>query len=130
MSGAKRIPLHRAMRTVITPEAVAIYKQMRRLHCSCGPYPPGQGPHRKQCDGCSRWWSLHSQLDEALGPRKPWLWPHVPCPTKYPDRDGVLRRRLPLDHQLEVARRLREAARAQRNAERAEQPQSAVSPTQ
>jgi hypothetical protein len=114
MSGTRRTPIARRQIAPIAPHAVELYLQMRQCRCSCGPYPPGQGPHRKQCPGCTEWWSLHSELDEALGPRKPWLWPHVPCPTRYPDWYGILRRRVPLDHELELARRLREAAKEMR----------------
>jgi hypothetical protein len=110
----KRTPLRRFTQTQISPEAIAIWKQMRRLKCSCGPYPPGKGSHREECDGCTRWWALHSALDQALGPTTPWLWPHVACPTKYPDCDGILRPHAPRDHQVETARRLREAAREMR----------------
>jgi hypothetical protein len=110
----RRRPIIRRQTAPISPRAVELYKAKRRIRCTCGPYPPGRGPHRKQCAGCFRWWELHSELDEALGPTKPWLWPYVPCPTKYPDHDGVLRRCPPRDHQVELARRISEAARALR----------------
>jgi hypothetical protein len=114
MSGTRRTPIARRQTAPISPQAAMIYRRMIRIRCTCGPYPPGRGRHRKQCDGCSRWWDLHSQLDAALGPRPPWIWPHLNPPTRYPDHDGVLRRCQPHDHQVELARRIREAARVLR----------------
>jgi hypothetical protein len=101
----------------ISPRAVELYQQMRRLRCTCPPPKPGRNVASlaDQCRGCSRWWSLHSELDQALGPTKPWLWPHLREPTRFCDHDGVLRPYPPLQHQAELAARLRAAAKAGRS---------------
>jgi hypothetical protein len=117
-----RTPLARQHTAPIPPAAVAIYQRMIRIHCLCGPPPAGRSAPSPQCAACEKWWDLHSQLDAALGPRKPWLWPHIAPPTRFRDHNGLLRRRQPLAHQAELADRLREAARILR----AERPIEAV----
>jgi hypothetical protein len=119
MPGPKRTPIARAARTVISPEAVAVYQQMRRLRCSCGPYPdPKKWTGRKQCAACERWWDLHSKLADLI-PHKPWMWPVICPPTKYPEYDfglqrftNELRPRQGNDRMRAMEKALREAARA------------------
>jgi hypothetical protein len=108
----KRVPIARRYTTPISAEAVELYQRMLRIRCACGPL------HRLECSGCNRWWDLHSELDKALGPTKPWIWPHLNPPTRYPDHDGVLRRYPPRDFQVELARRLREAAATAKTSEK------------
>jgi hypothetical protein len=86
---------------------------MRRLRCSCPP-PGREYWKRPMCASCEKWWNLHRELDRELAPRPPWIWPHLNPPTLYPNHDGVLVRRAPIDHQVETTRRLREVAKAMR----------------
>src|SRR6266700_2997995 len=44
MSGSKRTPITRTTLAGISPQAVAIYREMRKLKCSCGNPAGGRGP--------------------------------------------------------------------------------------
>jgi hypothetical protein len=110
-----RTPLARQQTAPLSPQAAALYLQMRQIRCTCPPPPPGSNaPPSPQCGPCEKWWSLHSQLDEALGKRPPWLWPHLPPPTLLRDRDGGLRPRPPAPHMVALESRLKAAAKAAR----------------
>jgi hypothetical protein len=119
----KRTAIARRYTASVSERAVELYLAMKRIRCGCEAPPPGRIAPSPQCAACERWWNLHSELDEALGPTKPWLWPHLPPPTRLLHSDGSIRPRQPLEHQRELAARLREAARAQRNAQGAAQPE-------
>jgi hypothetical protein len=116
MSGTRRIPINRRSVTAIAPRAVELYKAMRRIRCTCPLPKPGRNAPsmRDQCRGCSKWWSLHSELDAALGPTKPWLWPHLAEPTRVLHPDGSIRPQLPAQHMRETEQRLKAAARDMR----------------
>ncbi len=49
---------------------------MERIRCTCAPrdWAPDQYWKRQECNGCRRWWNLHSDLHDELG-LKPWQWP-------------------------------------------------------
>jgi hypothetical protein len=106
-----RTPLARQSTAPINPQAVELYLKMRRIRCSCPPPELGRSAPstRDQCGHCERWWSLHSALDEALGPAKPWLWPHLPPPTRILHADGSIRPRQPNQHMIELEQRLKAA---------------------
>jgi hypothetical protein len=127
MSGTRRTPVARRSITPITPRAVELYLKMRRLRCSCPP-PGREYWKRPTCASCEKWWNLHRELDRELAPRPPWIWPHLNPPTLYPNHDGVLVQRVPIDHQVETARRLREAAKAMRAIQRAREVTIDVNP--
>lgn len=81
MTGARRTPLTRPVQTPISARAVELYREMRKLRCSCPPYPdPTKWTGRKQCDACEQWWRLHGQLDAELRLRA-WEWPLLCPPT-------------------------------------------------
>jgi hypothetical protein len=84
MSGARRVPLTRPTQAQISARAVELYKQMRKLKCSCGQYPdPTKWTGRQMCEGCTRWWELHGELDSELK-SKAWQWPAICPPTLHP----------------------------------------------
>ena len=123
----KRTPIARQMATPqIKEQAVAIYERMRKLRCSCGPYPnPKQWWGREECSGCRRWWDLHNELAHHI-PHRPWEWPLAAPITKYPVYDHGLKRytteiRRPPARERERAleRALREATREMRATQRA-----------
>jgi hypothetical protein len=84
MSGTRRTPIARATRTQIPAKAIAIYERMRKLKCTCGPYPdPTKWWGRQQCRGCRAWWDLHNELAHLV-PHRAWEWPLVASIERYP----------------------------------------------
>jgi len=80
MTGTRRTPIGRHPGPKITPAAIRLFEAMRRVRCTCAPIDwNGKYWERQQCQGCKRWWSLHSDLCDALG-SKPWEWPRVEDP--------------------------------------------------
>jgi hypothetical protein len=116
MSGTKKRPLARIPAPSISPQVLEMFRRISRLRCTCEP-PPGGRTHvsvLKLCDACEAWWSGQSEIHDLLR-LKPWIWPCLPRISRYFDRErGQMRRYGALDHQRELAARLREAARAQR----------------
>jgi hypothetical protein len=51
--------------TTISPEAISIYRRMRRLEwrCEC----PDDGDLETMCVACTKWWELQRQLARCLG---------------------------------------------------------------
>jgi hypothetical protein len=76
MGTSKRTPIHRSLIMQITSRAVAIYEQMRRIHCTCLPreYSARYVP---PCASCDKWWDLHNELHRELK-LKVWHWPAIP----------------------------------------------------
>jgi hypothetical protein len=70
----KRIPIPRVAAPTITTKAIALFERMRRCKCTC---PPDARGH--ECPGCEKWWSLHSDLVDALG-TPVWQWPAIEDP--------------------------------------------------
>ena len=67
-----RTPINRPPRSQFTPEALAIFCQLRALPpCDCD-----------GCDRCNTRWDLYVRLHDALQ-LKPWQWPGVDDP-EYP----------------------------------------------
>jgi hypothetical protein len=90
MPGTRRTPIARRSVASITPQAVAIFREMSKCKCSCGNYPdPTIWTGRAQCSGCTTWWALHSELADHIK-HQVWEWPLIPCITRYPvfDRDA------------------------------------------
>ena len=71
----KRTPLVRLVRHEITDEAVRLFRAMERVECTCLPRD-WQGEYWKhvQCEGCVKWWQLHSKLHDELR-LPPHYWP-------------------------------------------------------
>jgi hypothetical protein len=103
MSGTKRIPIARIQAHRITPRAIAIYQQMRRIRCTCPSQPPGG------CSHYNRWFDLHNELHLEL--RLPvWQWPCIPSitgarPPAAEELEGELRQAAALQRRAARARR-------------------------
>lgn len=76
MVRTKRTPIARERKAQFTPEALAIFKEMRSLKCSSVPSDP-RAIKDTECVDCEEWYRLHSQLHRALQ-LPPWRWPAIP----------------------------------------------------
>jgi hypothetical protein len=87
----KRKPISRPPRMQITPLAIALFKQMARIACTCAPHDrSGTYVRYEMCAGCKTWWDLHRQLHHELQCR-PWQWPCIQSPTtECSDRPDLL----------------------------------------
>jgi hypothetical protein len=104
----------------ITPKAIALFRELDSLECTC-PEIDWDGEHwrHERCGGCQRRAEVHDQLINELGlaPTKPWeglqiMRPDAVCP--YPP-DHILAPRWEPDRQGQALYRLlRRAAREQR----------------
>ena len=87
-----RTPRHRPPQLHITPRALALFREMDAIECTCEPrdWHGAHGRHQR-CAGCARYEDIHHQLVTELGlwpPPKPWIevrlqHPDAVCP--YPD---------------------------------------------
>jgi len=133
----KRNPTARSVTLRITPLAVQLFNEMRRLDnlCTCPPIDwAGKYWVRHECPACERWWQVHSQLHDALG-AKPWHWPCIENPdtgNPYPSWTAGHRRWKPNLRGQAMWRALanasREAKRTRRAREAAAKVQRAASP--
>jgi hypothetical protein len=85
----KRTPLRRSgQQRRITPEAVALFKEMEALECTCPPRDwEGEYWKHEQCQGCDKWFDLHSRLHDEVGAQL-WEWPCIrnrDDPNPYPE---------------------------------------------
>jgi len=127
MPGPIRKPLAHPVRTQqITPRAIQLFDQIRRVRCSCPPIDwEGEYWKGRECPGCKRWWQLHNELHDELG-GKPWEWPAIedpetqnPYPAKYPAHWSWQADREAQARWLLLAAASREARRQERAARRA-----------
>jgi hypothetical protein len=133
----KRIPTGRSVTLQITPLAIQLFEEMRRLDnlCMCPSIDWG-GKYwvRNECAACERWWELHSQLHDELQ-CKPWHWPAIENPdveNPYPPGSAAHQRWKPNLRGQAMWRALaaasREAKRARRAREAAAKVQHAAAP--
>jgi hypothetical protein len=80
-----------------TPEAISLFRKMRRLEPLCQCVSPEQSPDL--CDACERWWALNAKLGAYFGlpaweiayaPDDPAYWPTVRVPQSALDRYRLL----------------------------------------
>ena len=58
----------------ISPEAVRIWRRMKKIRCRCGPHPnPTKWWEREECRECQRWWTLQCALHSELNRSSPML---------------------------------------------------------
>jgi hypothetical protein len=74
---AKRTPKKRPPRRPITPAAIAIFRRIQALECTCS-------PTGERCSGCEEYWQLHHRLHLELK-FKPWDRGVVPPEEDCPD---------------------------------------------
>ena len=83
--GTKRTPIGRPPRSSITPRAIALFEEMRRLEdrCSCEPIIWRDDGKRNYptCPSCERWWALNSELCDEMR-LQPWEFPAVTNPAE------------------------------------------------
>jgi len=65
MPGTRRTPIGRPPRPQYTPEAIEIFRKLRRART-----------------GSERWWQLHNALCDALPGLRPWDWRCVENPDE------------------------------------------------
>jgi hypothetical protein len=70
LSPVTRVPLYRTGEPRITPRAVEIFRQIRRLRCVAG------DARCDRCEACERWHDLHADLNREIG-ACPWHWPCI-----------------------------------------------------
>ena len=121
MTGTRRTPIARSRTSPITPVAVKLFDQMRQCRCTC---PPRDWHDPKtwirECEGCERWWELHSHLHTELH-CCPWEWPCIEHPSArspYPRGSEADKRWEPDLEAQELWRQLEAARKAQRKAAR------------
>jgi hypothetical protein len=113
----KRTPIYRPLRRQITAEAVRLFRLMKRIECSCSSRDwKGEYWRHTPCEGCERWWRLHSSLHRELC-LPPHHWPAIENPEAtcpYPDGCEAARRWTPNERARGVYRELETADRAER----------------
>ena len=72
--GTKRTPIGRPPRARISRQAIALFREMEAIVCTCLPRDWNEYWKHEECAGCKRWWELHSDLHDELE-LKPWQWP-------------------------------------------------------
>jgi hypothetical protein len=63
---AKRTPKKRPPRRPITPAAIAIFRRMQALECTCS-------PTGERCSACEEYWQLHHRLHLELKLKRKFL---------------------------------------------------------
>ena len=82
-----RTPRRRPTIAQITPQAIALFDQMKRIQCTCLRRDwDGEYWKFRECPGCRKWGDLQAELHVELQ-RKPWDWPCVAHPGVKPDED-------------------------------------------
>ena len=81
----KRTPVRPSGRIKITPAAVAAFREMQKLRCTCPPIDwAGKYWERpEECAACKKWWEQHSILHDELK-LEPWDWPAYEHPNARP----------------------------------------------
>src|SRR5262249_2634102 len=102
---------------------VKLFDQMCQCRCTCPPRD-WDDPESwiRECEGCERWWELHSHLHEELHCR-PWEWPCVEHPgarSPYPRGAEAVKSGGPVWEAPELWAHLEATRKAQRRAAREE----------
>jgi hypothetical protein len=127
----KRVPIDRPRRHEITARAVELFVAMEKIECVCSARDwAGEYWKHEFCQGCERWWRMHSQLHRELR-LKPWHWPaytHPEAVCPYPEGTPAAQKWKPDTRGHAVFRALEAAAREARRQARPRQPTPAAEP--